>query len=294
MWSRRGFPLRLLLILGLLMIRGVRLIVVFHDSNAYPGTRPVDRLRRACQVFIMRSAYRLSVASILGVPLESASWLAAKPLKASFIPIGANVPYVAGPMGIRREPEQSQEGHPTAKTIAVFGVTDGGNTSREVADIVFVAKAAAERLGRVRLVTLGRGSCESEHQFRQALNGCGVEYRALGILPPEEVASVLSGSDVSLFVRGHISTQRSTAIASIACALPLVGYADACLPGPLAEAGVVGVPCGDRDALAEAAVRVMSDPQLDADLRQLSQNAYQRHFCWEAVAGRFAHLLNHA
>ena len=131
----------------------------------------------------------------------------------------------------------------------------------------------------------------SEARFREALDGSPVEYQALGVLPAEEVSSVLAASDVALFVRGTISTQRSSAIASIANGVPLVAYACPCLPGPLAEAGVVPVPWGDREALAQAALRVLTDGQLWLDLHQRSERAHQKYFSWEAVAGRFAELL---
>jgi glycosyltransferase involved in cell wall biosynthesis len=121
-----------------------------------------------------------------------------------------------------------------------------------------------------------------------------VEFQALGVLPAGEVSSVLSECDVSLFVRGQISPQRGSAIASIACGLPLVGYANGCLAGPLSEAGVVGVPPGDREALAQAVVRVLTNNSLWLDLHQRSQCAYERYFSWEAIAARFVELLGHA
>jgi glycosyltransferase involved in cell wall biosynthesis len=95
-------------------------------------------------------------------------------------------------------------------------------------------------------------------------------------------------------VRGRITTQRGSAIASIASFLPLVGYADACLPAPLTEAGVVGVPWGDHQALAESVVKVLTDDGLWRELHQRCQRAYEKHFSWEAIAGRFVELLGHA
>jgi len=283
-WSRRGFPSLFLAVLLLLRLRKARLAVVFHDTEAYAGRRLVDSLRHACQLFVMRCAYRLADASILCVPLEGVSWLPEKPRKASFIPIGANIPASVGLV---------ESGH-EVRTIAVFAITDAGDISKEVSDIAFTAKAAAERVPHIRLVTLGRGSQECEARFRQALAGSAVEYSALGLLPAIEVSRVLSSSDLALFVRGPISTRRGSAVASIACGVPLVAYAGPCLPAPLAEAGVVGVRDGDREALAGAAVRVLSDRQLWAELHERSQRAHQTYFSWEAVAGRFVEMLNHA
>jgi glycosyltransferase involved in cell wall biosynthesis len=285
MWSRSGLPFLFLIVLSLLKLRKARVAAVFHDPEPYAGMRLVDKLRHACQLFVMRCAYRLSEASIVCVPLESVSWLPANAVKARFIPVGANVPArTGGPV---------RNGH-GAKTVAVFAITDDGDISREVSDIAFAAKAAAERVPRLRLVTLGRGSLEAEPRFRRLLEGSPVEYRALGVLSAAEVSRVLSSSDLSLFVRGPVSTQRTSALASIACGLPLVAYAGPYLPTPLAEAGVVAVLYGDREGLVEAAVRVLSDRQLRLDLRQRSQRAYEKYFSWEAVAACFVNLLYHA
>lgn len=294
MWSRHGFSFGFLLVLLVLRLHHARMAMVFHDPEPYSGQRLVDRLRRACQLLVVRLAYRLSDRSILNVPLESVSWLSPQPKKANFIPVAANIPLANCGKGVPPANANDEDGHATASTIAVFAITDAGDISREVADIAFAATAAAERLPRVRLLTLGRGSVESEASFRQALKGSPVEFNALGILPAAEVSRVLSSSDVSLFVRGTISTRRGSAMASIACGVPLVAYADAYLPAPLAEAGVLGVRYRDREALAGAAVRVLSDRKLWAELHNRSGRAHQTYFSWEAVAARFVEVLNHA
>lgn len=287
MWSRRGFPPRFLLVLCVLRIRGVRVAVVFHDPQPYEGRRLVDRVRRACQRAVMRWAYRLSDVTIITVPLEQVSWLPSTRSKATFIPIGANLP------AITRPGRSTGNGH-EGKTITVFSVTDAGDISKEVADITLAAKRAAEHVPRVRLVTVGRGSAESESRFREALKGSSVEFSALGVLPAEEVSQVLANSDVAVFVRGPIATQRGSAIASIANGVPLVAYAEPCLPTPLAEAGIVGVRYLDSEKLAEATVRVLTDPQLWRDLHERSRRAHEKYFSWEAVASRFLEVLHHA
>ncbi len=287
MWSRHGFPLAFLGVLLTLHVRGVRLITVFHDVATYPGKRMIDRIRRACQRWVFRRAYGWTQSCVLPVPKEQVDWLPLPATKASFIPVGANIPAIAP---VCRSAHNGNE----PKTIAVFGVTDGGDISKEVSAITHAATAAITCVREVRLVTLGRGSRESEPAFRKALAGSEVEYQALGVLPADEVARLLASCDVSLFVRGRITTQRGSAIASIACFLPLVAYADGCLPTPLAEAGVLGVPCGDREALAAAVVRVLTNDDLWLELHQRSRRAYERYFSWEAVAARFLGLLDRA
>jgi len=41
----------------------------------------------------------------------------------------------------------------------------------------------------------------------------------------------------------------------------------------------------------DALVRVLSDPELRASLRQQNALAYRQHFSWPAIAARFAALL---
>jgi hypothetical protein len=128
MWSRRGFPLLFPLVLCLLRLRKVRVAVVFHDREPYSGRRLVDKVRRVCQRWVMRWAYRLSSASVLNVPVEDVTWLPPNPTKASFIPVGANVPVVTARGG------SAGNGH-EPKTIAVFGITGDGEVGSEVPDI---------------------------------------------------------------------------------------------------------------------------------------------------------------
>ncbi len=285
MWSRRGLPLAFLGILLILKAHGARLFTVFHDVAPHTGKRTIDRLRGACQRWVLRRAYAWTRAGALPMPTEQVSWLPRLASKARFIPIGANVPAVgAAGRSVRNGNEP--------KTIAVFTVTDGGDISHEVSAITEAAKAASQQVRPLRLVTLGRGSRESEPEFRKALAGSNVEYHALGVLPAKEVATVLASCDVSLFVRGQITTQRGSAIASISCFLPLVGYADACLPAPLAEAGVVPVPWGNQESLAEAVVKVLTDDGLWRELHERSQRAHAKYFSWDAVAGQMAELLD--
>ncbi|MGO8791397.1 MAG: glycosyltransferase [Terriglobia bacterium] len=285
MWSRRGIPLLFLLVLAVLKVRGTRVAMVFHDPHPYGGKRLVDRLRRACQVSVMRCSYRFGERSILNVPLENVPWLPSEPATAFFTPIPANIT----PTRFSLRAADSD-----TKAIAVLGITDGGDISREVSDITMAARRAARRLPRVRLVTVGRGSAWSESMFRSALEGSGVDFVALGVLSADKVSQVLANADVSLFVRGRISTQRGSAIASIAHGVPLVAYADPHLPVQLAEAGVVGVPYLDAEDLAEATVRVLTDRKLWCELHERNRRAHEKYFSWEVVGNRFLEVLRDA
>ena len=284
MWSRRGFPVGALVVLRLLKWRGARLGVVFHDISAKPETHWLQRLRLAHQYWVMRTASRWAECALLTVPPDQVPWLPRNATNAVFVPVGSNFsPPPAAPDIIPR-----QRGGPA---IAAFCITGGARAFSEAADIAYAAKRVAGQMGLARLVVLGRGSREAEAALRQRLDGAPVEVSVLGLLSPQEVAEALAGVDVLLFVRGHISSRRSSAIAGIACGLPVVGYRGAETASPITEAGVQLVAEGNRAALAEALCRVLTEEPLRQELRRRSLRAYGQHFSWEVIAAQFLAAL---
>ena len=57
-------------------------------------------------------------------------------------------------------------------------------------------------------------------------------------MPGKDVVRSLTVSDVLLFVRGHISTRRGSAIAGIACGLPVIAFEGPETAAPITEAGL--------------------------------------------------------
>src|SRR5207249_1332491 len=110
--------------------------------------------------------------------------------------------------------------------------------------------------------------------LRRAMNGAKVELTVLGLLPAEDISQLLAEADVLLFVRGPLSSQRGSAIAGMACGLPVVGYAGPHTGPPLTEAGVTLVPQGNAEALADALTRVLSDGDLRQCLHEQTVAAY--------------------
>jgi glycosyltransferase involved in cell wall biosynthesis len=140
---------------------------------------------------------------------------------------------------------------------------------------------------------IGRDSKEAEARLRQALNGASVKIEALGILSPDEVSRTLGTSDALLFVRGPVSTKKGSAVAGIACGIPVVGYSGPQTGPPLTEAGVMLAPEGDQQKLAEALIRVLSDEELWQELHQRNVRAQMQYFSWNAIADRLVTVLNY-
>jgi glycosyltransferase involved in cell wall biosynthesis len=284
-WSARGFPQRVLRVLKILKSAGACVGIVFHDMEPYPGSRLVDLLRRAIQIRTMSHALSLTDFAVFTVPPEKISWLAVVPSNAAFIPVGPNLP-------ISSLPVTSSSCQENVHTIGVFSITGGKQGVRETEVILGAVRHTSQTLGKLRLSVFGRHSELREADLRAGLKGLPVELLVEGVAEPEQIVEKLSACDVLLFVRGGISSRRGSAIAGIACGLPLIAFSGPETAPPITEAGVVLVPPDQPDQLNAALARVLSDPECRNDLAARSRAAYQAHFAWPAIAARFAAILN--
>jgi len=287
MWSRRGFPMGALAVFWVLKLRGARRAVVFHDALPYGGTRLVDRVRRACQIAVMRAIFRASDRVITTIAPSCMSWIRSDSEKATCVPVGGSLPQE------KILPDHNRDSS-RKKTVAVFSVTGAPHLELESAEIAYVVARAARYLPTIRLMVLGRNSEQAREPLRRSLSGTGVETSILGLLEPEKIAEAFAMADVLLFVRGHISSRRSSASAGIVCGLPVVAYTGRETAPPVTEAGVMLAPEGDRDALGDALGRVLADDALLAALRRRSLAARDQYFSWDRIAQGYLKALNRA
>lgn len=284
-WSPRGFPVQVPRAIKILREAGARIGVVFHDAQPYPGSRPIDHIRRFVQVRTMRQALRASERAIVTVPADKLPWTAANLKKIMFIPVGANLSQVPSP------DSESDLRHDEALTVAVFSVTGGAAERREVSQITAAVRFAAVKLGKIRLLVFGRNADSAQGALLAGLRGLDVALHVAGVLPENEIERLLRSADVLLFVRGSISSRRGSAIAGIACGLPVIAFAGSETAPPITDAGVVLVAGDNKAALGEALVRVLGDREYHARLVERSRIAYKNHFSWESIAGRYASVL---
>jgi glycosyltransferase involved in cell wall biosynthesis len=280
-WSRRGFPFGAVAVLAILRRRGVRCSVVFHEAHRQGGSGLLGGVRGACQDWVIQKLYRGATKSIFTAPLETVAWLPTQKDKAAFIPIGANIPERAR----RRDAPAlaSKE-----KTVIVFGVTGSAEAAaREVNDISSVMLEACKTLGRLRLVVLGRGADEARELLAKAFHGGNVEVVVRGVLPAEKIARAFELADALLFVRGAVTTRRGSAMAGIASGVPIVGYRDGSIGGPLEDAGVEWSPLQDRESLTRGLMRVLSDPERWMELHERNLKVQRNYLSWSRIAERF-------
>jgi glycosyltransferase involved in cell wall biosynthesis len=288
-WSRRGFPLGALAALWILRRRGARAAVVFHEHRGQESRGLIGWIRKEFQNFVVRRLYRGSARSVFTIPLTGVEWLGGDARKAAFVPIGANIP--AGlEKGVRGSGDSGDAS--ATKTVVVFCLTAGANRAVEVKDTVAAARAACGEGFAVRLIVVGRSTAEVREEFERELAGSGAEVRVLGMRPAEEVAHILRKADAQLFVCGRVSQRRGSALAGIACGLPIVGYAGEAAGTEVERAGLRLAPYRDAEALGRALVEVLKDGELNARLRERSRAAQAAVFSWDVIATKFADAMS--
>ena len=288
-WSRRGFALSAVGILKLLKKNGARCGVVFHDPDGYAGNRASDRIRRGVQRYGMKRLVRLSDLAIFTLPRDKISWLPPDTQNFIFIPVGANLP------APERAWEEKRRLTASKPIVAIFSLSDKPLLVKEVSQIAQAVGYAAKQIGALEVVVLGRNSESGGAKLRLALAGLPVEVRIVGLVTADEVVRVLGASDVMLFARGPISSRRGSAIAGIACGLPVIAEEGSELAPPISEAGVVLVP---EEIVPEefgpALVRVLTDESYRASLAERSRNAQRQYFSWSVIARQYVQALRTA
>jgi len=284
-WSARGFPLRFPRFLKSLKAAGAHVGVVFHDIEPFSGTRVIDGLRRRVQLHVMRKSLRLSDTTVFTVPIERVSWTKHEPGKGRFIPVGANLP--------TSSEASSRKGISTGGklSVAVFSITGGEAGQGEIENIVEAVRFAASRIGNLRLIVFGRNAQSAEAELTNRFRDSPVELHVLGVLPGEDVVRSLSVSDVLLFVRGPISTRRGSAIAGIACGLPVIAFKGSETAAPITEAGLAFFSPQRKGDLGNVLLRVLEDEHYRTSLAQRSLLAQRQYFSWRVIAASYAEFL---
>jgi len=281
-WSERGFPQKIFRVFRVLQKAGARIGVVFHDVEPFPSDKLSTAARRFLQLRVMRKMVRLAELSIFTIPLENISWLSAATAKTVFIPDGPNLPIADG-VG-------SSVSH-SPPAVAVFSITGGKGGDWETQTIIHSLRFASQNLGPIRLLVFGRESEVREAALRDGLRDVPVDISVEGILPNERIVQRFCDSDVLFFVRGGISSRRGSAIAGIACGLPVIGGASSETAPPITDAGVVFVSLDKPDEINTALVRVLSDSAYRHDLASRSRSVYRDHLSWPVIAAQFAAKL---
>ncbi len=284
-WSRRGFPVGALVSFVILHLRGARCATLFHEPWGTTGPRLIDRVRCAFQNWTVRMLHRFSRKSIVTVPLNTVPFLSHHPEHAAFIPLGPNIPEDLTDRSATRDRNGA------ARTIAVFCVSDPPHREREVIEISRAARIAAAEAPRLRVVFVGRGTAEASGEITRAFQGTQIEVCNRGLCDPAEVTRIFSESDAMLAVRGRLYLRRGSALAGLACGLPIIGYAGSAQGTVIEEAGIALVPYGDAEALGAALRNVLTNPDLWQEMHQKNLRIQQRVFSWKVIAASYVEFF---
>jgi glycosyltransferase involved in cell wall biosynthesis len=282
-WSRRGFPLNVIRLIHALKKSGARCCVVFHDPEPHPGGRWRDRSRRHIQRFVMRTVVRLADINVLTVAKETIDWIPKAARNVVFIPVGANLPNPERAWQLIKNTQLNSM--PTIVVYSISGGTLGRVETKRVSDAL---RTVAREMGSVRLSVLGRNSEIAGKQLEDELAGSRVEIVVHGLRKPEDLVELLGSADVFLFARGPISTRRGSALAAIACGLPVVSCEGWETAAPVIEAGVWLLPENSWNSLGPGLVRVLKDDALRDSLRARSRFAQSEYFSWSRIAAKYA------
>jgi glycosyltransferase involved in cell wall biosynthesis len=286
-WSRRGFPFGTIAALAVLKCRGVHCAVTFHEARQQEqGTRWIDQIRGTVQDWLIRTLFRMADKGIFTIPIGSIPWLKHANHKAVFIPIGANFTPPA------RLSHANTNSAAATKTVAVFCVSPPPNRTIEIEDLAYAARRARRSGIAIEFVVFGKGAEEARPEIERALSVTGASLRVLGIRPADEIPGILSAATLLLFVYGQVAQTRSSALAGVACGLPIVGYSGSAAGTTVEEAGLELVPWRDRKALGDALVRVLTDHSLELALRERSRLAQEKYFSWSSIARQYVEALH--
>jgi glycosyltransferase involved in cell wall biosynthesis len=285
-WSKRGFPVGVLACAAILRWHGVRGAILFHEPAGVGGPRAIDKVRRAFQNWTVRTLYRYNEKSIFTIPLNTVPWLPTDDAKSVSIPLGPNIPEnLANRSALQNRNE-------SAKTVVVFCVSESPYGEREVADIAAATRFAAAGGTKLRVIFVGRGTSEMKGAIDRAFEGSEIEVCNRGLCEAPDVTRIFSESDAMLAVRGRLFLRRGSALAGLACGLPMVGYAGAAEGTIIDEAGITLVPFRNQAALGVALRDILTDPRLWREMHEKNLHIQKTYFSWRVIAASYTEFLS--
>ncbi len=155
-----------------------------------------------------------------------------------------------------------------------------------------------QQIPEARLVMIGSGPMESEWKALAQELGIAPRVAFQGSVPPERLAQEYPRAAVVVVPSFQIATGQTEALGVVAIeaqafATPVVASRTGGLPEVvLHERTGLLVPERDPEALAQALIRLLRNPELRHTLGQQARRHYLRHFSTESVGRRLADLYH--
>jgi glycosyltransferase involved in cell wall biosynthesis len=284
-WSRRGFPAGILVSLLILRLRGARCGIVYHEPAAIGPANLIGRFRNGFQNIVIKTLYRFSHRSFFTIPLNAVAWLPSDDHHSTFVPLGPNIPEN---LVSQRKAQNSTD---VRKTVVVFCVSESPYGEREINDVSIAMRVAASTGIKLRAVFVGRGTSEMKNVIDRCFSETPIEVCNRGLCAAAEVSRIFGNADAMLAVRGKLYLRRGSALAGLACGLPIIGYGEATTETIIAEAGIKLVPFGDSQSLGLALRDILSDEVLWQEMHEKSVHVQQTYLSWNVIAASYARSL---
>lgn len=150
-------------------------------------------------------------------------------------------------------------------------------------EIIAAMPAMVDQFPRLRFVWVGDGKHRGMYENRLKRLGLGSRVRMLGLIPPNEVPSVLSAFDIVLHASRWEGLPRAI-VQGLLTGLPAVSFDNDGAPEVVIndQTGLL-VPFGDIPALSSAVVRLARDPALRTRLGQAGRARCVAEFEWRRM-----------
>lgn len=205
--------------------------------------------------------------------------------RAVHVPVGSNIT----PNATNRGAARSELGIRDELVVTLFG-TGHPHRALEHAEEALAALVARRGASLLRVFNLGAGA-------RPLKVPSELRVDTPGELPAEDVSLHLRASDLLLmtFTDG-VSTRRTTLMAGLAHALPVVGLRGVSTDGVLLShpEALVLTPVGDRRAFAKAVLEITRDREHLEAAGRAAWALYANNFDWPVAADRLMAALGRA
>jgi len=155
------------------------------------------------------------------------------------------------------------------------------NVSKGIFDLPKIWEIVKEKKPNAKLAIVGGGNKPLEDELKRKVkeNGLKKNIDILGYLEDEKKFGILKSSKVFVFP-SYEEGFGIAALEAMACGLPVVAY-DLPAYEVLGDA-IVKVPVGDKEAFAEAVIRLLSDRQLRNELCEKARKVASQ-FDWDRI-----------
>jgi glycosyltransferase involved in cell wall biosynthesis len=273
-FGRRGFAPDLVRALATLRRRS-RLVVLVHeryvDAVGYKGT-----LMSTWQRAQLAAVCALATRTLVTVAAYRDSPWVPHLKHAGVLPVGSNVPDMRHR---RQETREGLFGRDPTFVVATFGQRHPGRQTAYVAEAMHSLRSRLA--GGVMFLNLGATA-------PRVPMPAGVSVIEPGSLDDGGTAELLSAADLFLapFVDG-VSTRRTTVMAALQHAIPVVGTRGSLTDGSLAlDAGLVLADGGCSEKFVLAATQLAESPEEARSVALAGRQLYEREFEWPVLARR--------